>query len=270
MASRQMLPSFIGLGAQRAGTTWLYGCLAEHPEVFMSREKELYFFSKNYSLGHDWYAAHFADAASAKALGEITPDYMYRKPALERIATDLPNVSGVIVLRNPIDRAISAYALHVEQYPGLSFREAVDSDSRLIDRGFYTRHLETVYQYLPRENVKLLFYDDIASAPERLLDELFGFIGVSVGFRPSSIRKRVNRVIYPQLQSRLTRYRLGWTVDIVKRTPVGSWILRRHSKPRRQSRMVTDDDVRWMSQMYASEVASLSRLTGRDLEHWTV
>lgn len=69
-----MLPTFIGLGAQRAGTTWLYSCLAEHPEVFMSRKKELYYFSKNYELGREWYESQFAEAAGARARGEITPD----------------------------------------------------------------------------------------------------------------------------------------------------------------------------------------------------
>lgn len=264
-----MLPTFIGLGAQRAGTTWLYSCLAEHPEVFVSRKKELYYFSKNYALGREWYEAQFAEAGTAKARGEITPDYMYREIALERIARDMPEVASVIILRNPIDRAISAYALHAEKYQGLSFRQAADQDSRLVERGFYTRHLETVYRYLPRERVKVLFYDDIGSAPGRLLDELFAFIGVSTGFRPASIGKRVNRVIYPALQKRLQRYGLDWTVDAVKRTPVGGWIRRRHSQPRREGGTATPDDIRWMSRLYAPEVASLSRLTGRDLRHWT-
>jgi hypothetical protein len=87
---------------------------------------------------------------------------MYREIALERIARDMPEVASVIVLRNPIDRAISAYALHAEKYQGLSFRQAADHDKRLVERGFYTRHLETVYRHLPRERVKLLFYDDVA------------------------------------------------------------------------------------------------------------
>ena len=50
-----MLPSFIGIGAQRCGTTWLYESLAAHPEVYVSRPKELYFFTKNYMRGLDWY-----------------------------------------------------------------------------------------------------------------------------------------------------------------------------------------------------------------------
>jgi Sulfotransferase family len=76
-----MLPTFIGLGAQRAGTTWVYNCLVEHPEVFMTKKKELHFFYVNYGCGLAWYESQFTDAAGAKARGEMTPDYMYYEVA---------------------------------------------------------------------------------------------------------------------------------------------------------------------------------------------
>src|SRR6188508_2795579 len=130
-----MLPTFIGIGAQRAGTTWAYNCLAEHPQVFMTRKKELHFFYVNYSRGLDWYAAQFAGAGSAVARGEITPDYLYHPEALSNIARDVPDVRLFVILRNPIDRAVSAYALHAQRYAGLSFAQALAGDDELIDRG---------------------------------------------------------------------------------------------------------------------------------------
>ena len=60
-----MLPTFIGIGAQRAGTTWAYNCLAQHPEVYMTQKKELHFFYANYSRGLAWYAEQFAAAGDA-------------------------------------------------------------------------------------------------------------------------------------------------------------------------------------------------------------
>ena len=120
----RMLPTFIGIGAQRAGTTWAYNCLAEHPQVFMTRKKEQHFFYVNYSRGLDWYAAQFAGAGSAVARGEITPDYLYHPEALANIARDLPDARLFVILRNPIDRAVSAYALHAQRYAGQSFAQA--------------------------------------------------------------------------------------------------------------------------------------------------
>jgi hypothetical protein len=262
------MPTFVGLGAQRAGTTWLYNCLASHPEIFMSRKKELYFFSRNYERGLDWYREQFAEGAAAVARGEITPDYMYREDALRRLAADLPDVKALVMLRNPVDRAISAYALHPERYEGMTFRQAAEQVESLLDRGFYTRHLATIYRHVARDKVLLLFYDDIAAAPGRLLDQTFEFLGVRTGFRPPGISQRVNRVIYPGLQKFLRGSGLEWTVDVVKKTPLGGWIRRRHSTPRRETSVVSGDDLAWMRGKFAEEIVALSDLTGRDLRAW--
>jgi len=262
------LPTFVGLGAQRAGTTWLYTCLAAHPDIFMSRKKELYFFSRNYTQGLDWYRSQFAEGTDAAARGEITPDYMYREEALQRLSKDLPDAKAFVILRNPVDRAISAYALHPDRYAGMTFRQAAEKVESLLDRGFYTRHLATVYRYIPPERVLVLFYDDISAAPARLLDQLFAYLGVSTGFRPPGIGQRVNRVIYPEMQKFLQRARLEWTVDVVKGTPLGKWIRRHHSKPRRETAVVSDDDISWMKSKFADEIGRLSHMTGRDLSEW--
>ena len=128
-----MLPTFIGIGAQRAGTTWAYNCLAEHPQVFMTAKKELHFFYAHYDRGLAWYEEQFAGAGAAKASGEISPDYMYNTDALDNIARDLPDVKLFAILRNPIDRAISAYALRHERNEGMSFGEAISfSAARML------------------------------------------------------------------------------------------------------------------------------------------
>src|SRR6188474_1187691 len=88
-ARESMLPTFIGIGAQRAGTTWAYNCLAQHPDVYMSGKKELHFFYAHYSRGLAWYASQFAAAGDAVARGEISPDYMYNREALANIARDI-------------------------------------------------------------------------------------------------------------------------------------------------------------------------------------
>lgn len=263
-----MLPTFLGLGAQRAGTTWLHDCLAEHPQVFMSRKKELYFFHRNYDRGLQWYERQFDAAGEAVARGEITPDYMYRELALRRIAHDLPGVRCLIMLRDPIERALSAYALHHERYRGLSFRESAERHTDLIERGLYSRHLQVVFRYLDREQLRMLFYDDVVGQPGRLLDEVFEFIGVQPGFRPAAIGRRVNRVIYPGLQQSFVQLRLGWVVELVKRTPVGSWVRRRQSYARKQSGTATPADLRWLAAYYADDVRELASITGRDLSHW--
>lgn len=263
-----MLPTFIGLGAQRAGTTWAYNCLAEHPEVFMTKKKELHFFYVNYDRGLQWYESQFEEAGTAKARGEITPDYMYHEKALANIAKDVPGVKVFLILRNPVDRAASAFALHRERYRGLAFRQAVDEFPELLDRGMYARHLLLVQRYFPMDRLKVMFYDDLEEKPGQFLDELFGFVGVSNGFRPESLRTRYNRVIYPELQRWLLGKRLGWLIDGIKRSPAGEWIRARHATARRDESGLSREDLHALADRFRTDILQLSEMTGRDLRHW--
>jgi hypothetical protein len=267
-AETMMLPTFIGIGAQRAGTTWAYNCLAQHPEVFMSEKKELHFFYAHYERGIDWYAAQFAAAGAARARGEISPDYMYSREALANIARDLPAVRLFVILRNPVDRAISAYALRQERNEGVSFGEACRRFPGLVKRGLYCQHLDVIHEYFPRERVKVLLYDDLVARPGAFLDELFEFIGVRTGVRPAAMGTRYNRVIYPGLQKTLLGARLGWIIEAVKRTPAGAWVRRHNSRERRASGVASAADLAYLRAECADDVAELSRRLGRDLGNW--
>jgi hypothetical protein len=263
-----MLPTFIGLGAQRAGTTWAYNCLAEHPEVFMTKKKELHFFYVNYGRGLEWYESQFEGGGAARARGEITPDYMYHEAALSNIARDVPAARAFVILRNPVERAASAYALHSDRYRGMSFREAVERHPELLDRGMYARHLAVVRRYIPDDRLKILFYDDLKSDPQAFLDQLFAFVGVTPGFRPSSLGTRYNRVIYPGLQKWLLGSGLGWSIDLVKRTRIGAAIRARHAGARTDETGLNRRELGAIARQFADDVSQLSALTGRDLSHW--
>jgi hypothetical protein len=263
-----MLPTFIGIGAQRAGTTWAYNCLAEHPQVFMTKKKELHFFYVNYSRGLDWYRAQFDAAGDAIARGEITPDYLYHPVALRNIARDVPDVRVFAILRNPIDRAVSAFALHADRYAGQSFAEALARDPELIDRGLYARHLRHVLELYPRQRVAILFYDDLVDRPLAFVRDLYGFVGVDPAFTPASLGTRYNRVIYPRLQHVLLRAGAGWIIDGVKKTAIGDWVRARNQGPRRETGVATPADVAKLKAAFADDVSALGRIVGRDLDHW--
>lgn len=263
-----LLPTFIGVGAQRAGTTWVYNCLAQHPEVFVSAKKELHFFYAHYDRGLGWYAAQFAAAGPATARGEISPDYMYSRTALANIARDLPDVRLFAILRDPIDRALSAYALRQERNQGVAFGEACRRFPALVERGLYCRHLDVIAEYFPPQRVKVLLYDDLVGRPGAFLDELFAFIGVRTGVRPAAMGTRYNRVIYPRLQKALLGAGLGSIIDTVKRTPAGSWIRRHNSGGRRDTGVATAADLDYLRAAFADDVRELSRRLGRDLGIW--
>lgn len=263
-----MLPTFIGIGAQRAGTTWAYNCLAEHPEVYMTQKKELHFFYVNYGRGLEWYEQQFAGAEAYRARGEITPDYLYHEEALRNIAKDVPGVKLFVVLRSPVDRAISQYALHKDKVDRRPFAEVATPDSEFVDRGLYFKHLQKVHSLFPADRVKVLLYDDLERAPARFVAELYRYVGVDDAFRPPSLGTRYNRVVYPDLQKLLMRLKLGWLIDAVKRTSVGERIRRGNSGSRREEGTVTDADVRRLAAWFRDDVRQLEQMLGRDLSHW--
>ena len=103
------LPDFLGLGTQKGGTTYLHGLLAQHPQVQMAHPKELQFFSLHWSRGVAWYSRHFDAVAAGQSCGEVTPYYLFHPLAPERIHAVLPNAKLIVLLRDPVERALSQY-----------------------------------------------------------------------------------------------------------------------------------------------------------------
>jgi len=121
---------FLGLGAQKAGTTTLHAWLERHPALFLPDRKEVHYFSLHYAHGWPWYEQHFYRGLDAGLkCGEITPYYLFHPMAAERIAADLPAARLIILLRDPVERAISQYFHSVRLgFEPLSLREAVDHE----------------------------------------------------------------------------------------------------------------------------------------------
>ena len=85
------LPTFLFVGADKCGSTWLFKVLQQHPQCFVPAAKDIYFFDRYYGRGLQWYASFFSSAPrSARAIGELSHDYLYSEQAAERIASTLP------------------------------------------------------------------------------------------------------------------------------------------------------------------------------------
>ena len=110
-----MLPSFLILGAQRAGTSSLYNYLRQHPSLRLPRKKEMHFFDLYYMRGLKWYARQFPAFVfnRTKKTGEATPYYLFHPAVAERVANALPNVKLIALLRDPTVRAFSHFQMSV-------------------------------------------------------------------------------------------------------------------------------------------------------------
>jgi hypothetical protein len=181
------LPDFLGIGAQRAGTTWLDALLRSHPSLCLPlRRKELHYFDEHHARGPGWYAARFAHAPPGTLAGEVTPRYLFAPRAAERIAALLPEARLIAILRDPVERAYSQYALTVrdEAYAG-DFRRFLAERPDALERGLYHAQLARYSARFARERLCLLVFEEAVRDPARACRTLAGFLGVEAErFRP--------------------------------------------------------------------------------------
>ena len=104
----ERLPDFLVLGAQKGGTTTLQQLLSQHPGIFLPPKKEVHYFSKHWEQPTAWYAAHYVDADPKQRCGDITPYYLFHPEAPKRIHSLLPDAQLIVLLRDPVERALSA------------------------------------------------------------------------------------------------------------------------------------------------------------------
>lgn len=191
-------PTFIGIGVQKCATTWVYEVLAEHPQIGVSRPKELDFFSLHYARGLSWYESHFDHAACAgrKARGEISPSYFHTPDVERRIKAYAPDSRLILCLRDPVQRVLSNHAHEVRiggvDEKHLSLDACLERKPEYIEQGRYATHLKRWLRCFPLEQIFVILYDDIASSPEAVVRDLYAFLDVDGDFLPHVLHRRSN------------------------------------------------------------------------------
>jgi len=172
-------PNFIYIGANKAGSTWLYDVLARHPDVYMAPGKGLYFFSKHHERGLDWYRAHFENAGDEKIVGEISHSYMYSNDVWQRIAEMDPAIRLMVGLREPADRAFADYLDGVKN--GLihgDFETELEGEPPFLQRSHYTRYLTPYVEQFGRDSIHVGIFDELSANPNAYAKKIFAFLGI--------------------------------------------------------------------------------------------
>jgi hypothetical protein len=217
---------FVVVGVQKAGTTSLFEYLRQHPEITLPAGKEVPYFSHDalYALGWSTYMRKLAMVDPTHKWGTVTPHYLVggvyqssKKAELtsrydertvpQRIHDQLPNVRVIAILRDPVERARSHHRMMaMERLDSRSFDEAVDELLRpeALERarshpqektgyvawGEYGRTLAGYFDVFPREQILVVFADELEQAPAELLSRIHTFIGVKPDFEPENLGVR--------------------------------------------------------------------------------
>jgi hypothetical protein len=300
-----LLPTFLVIGAAKSGTTALHHYLRQHPDVFLPASQEPSFFSfegtrpdfrgpggiaASVNTGAvtdlDAYRDLFRPAGGRAARGEVSPVYLYWPGTAERILAHVPDVKLCVILRNPVDRAFSAYMHAVrEGKEPLEFPSALVAEPeriaqrwgflwRYADLGHYTEQLRRFYDVFPASQIHVGLYDDLQRDPVGVCASVQRFIGVDDGFRPD-VRVRHNVSGAPrsravqQLLSRKGPLRPLATgaAALVGRQRLRRWQVTLHNANLRTVEF--PEDVRAeLVDRFSAEIDELAGMIGKDLSHW--
>ena len=210
-------PDFVGVGAQRCGTTWWYRAIELHPEVqrVPASPKERNFFDR-------FASEPFTDRSvveyhrlfprrSGRPVGEWTPAYLHDfwvPPLLHRAA---PQARILVLLRDPVERYLSGVTADE------AGRRRSDFATSAFSRGLYHEQLLRVLDHFPRDRVLVLQYERCRDDPAGELERTYAFLGLDdTRFRPAILEERVNATRVPKLEpdkALLAALRAGYRRD---------------------------------------------------------
>jgi hypothetical protein len=309
------MPNFFIIGAQKAGTTSLYHYLKQHPQVYMSPVKEPFFFNHEIGPGGEVitesfggpdrsshpkcanlkeYRALFEGVRDEEAIGEASVLYIYAPGTAERIERHAPGAKAIALLRDPADRAYSAfkYALRLGAEPLSDFAQALqEEEGRIRDnwhyalhyrrRGLYYVQLKRYYEVFGRERMEVWLYEDLKEDPVGVAQSVFRFVGVDDSFVPDTSSKHNPASVPKNEAARLAIRFMNATFPVVRKivasAPVVRKIVPSAYKVRQLAnrRILTeespplDPEVRArLMEGYREDILRLQELIGRDLSAW--
>lgn len=273
---RQAPATFIGIGAQKCASTWLYGVLQQRPEVNMSKVKEVDFFSYYFDRGYEWYERNFEHSANSDHRGEISPSYFIHPNAAPRAATYNRNLKVFVTLRDPVARIYSNHLHEVRKGhisgSNLIFENALGNNPLYLEQGLYAAHLSRWFEYFPSQNIHVFFQEDINADSEGMARRVSDALGLaptenfldlraneSVRYRNAAVGETLWKV-----GSFARKNGMGQLVEGIKSLP---GIRQMRAKNRESIRDVVapmqQETEEELTQYYAEDVAKLQDLLER-------
>jgi hypothetical protein len=190
-------PTFMIVGAMKAGTSTLHATLSHHPEIFMTTPKELHAWDMPKPPPIDSYHMHFERGHGFPIRGESTPSYAYHPGTMERLAGYNPDLRLIFIMRDPVKRAISHinHSLRMRKLQQKDLFDELLADQRDMSRldarpfrlspygyharGLYHLQISRMHRHFDAKQIHLLRLEDLREAPQEELDRICDFLGAA-------------------------------------------------------------------------------------------
>jgi len=291
-------PNFFLLGATKSGTTSLHYYLEQHPELFLTKQKEPHFFDSDllFKKGYDWYLnEYFKKASGHKYSGEATPNYFHLPDIViprMKSAFGVHEPKFVVILRNPVDRCWSHYLHRVRKgtekenlYKALELE-----NDRLLAKpsawhgyyrdGLYGKLISKWFDQFSKSNFLFLFYEELNNV-ETLLSKIFSFLEIDSDVKiETNIKKNIasearSEFLKDWINGRLPAKNIALKpLKYIIRSHttqkrVADFIKRMSVKPLKDRKPEIPEELRrTLLGKYKSDIIQLQELVNRDLAHW--
>ncbi len=281
-ADRSSLPNLVVIGAGKTGTTSLHYYLGLHPQIFMSRVKELRFFTDGYDQGVEWYRSQFRAGRDHPIRGETSPQYTsYPRNAgvPARMHALIPDAKLLYVVRDPFARLLSHFVFLAAEEQLTDLDGALDpfDTNPYVAQSRQCWQLEQYLPYYPLSRILVVSAEELRRARRATLARVFVFLGVDDAFDSRELDAELNvtdvarrhRGRISRLVNAAAAWRPGRFVPPSIGLPVRNAALRLFSRPVARPRMDPALEQR-LRALFADDATRLRRLTGLRLEEWSV
>ncbi len=278
-----LTPNFFIVGTPKSGTTSLFHYLQEHPEVFLPELKEPHFFSCP-EVNNTYYKTKIVDSKEEyltlyqstktyKAIGDLSSSYLFNKESASRIKVFNPKAKIIIVLRDPVERAISHYLMDVNLgYINVSFKEVLKNKNKhkkfyqeYVELGFYEKQIERYKNHFPDSQIKIILSSSLFTDTLGILKETYNFINVSTTFTPD-FKKRHNQY----RESRFDFLNFFLKSNIIKNVIPST--LKARLKPlifnQEAEKPNLEFEKQLLKEIYKKSIAETETLISQDLTSW--
>lgn len=284
------LPNFILIGVQKAGTTSLYDWIAQHPDVYGPKGmKDFPFFCNDeyYKNGLKWFSKFFRDHHGEKIIFHGYVNHIYNNMSAQRIYDYKKDIKLLLILRNPIERAYSAFwymrKIGIETLK--TFEEAIDIEDKrksgnyrernnltYIDHGFYYKQLINFYKFFSKSQIFIAFFEDIKENRENLIKKIYNFLEVDENFVPLFNVENPSGVPRIGLIQRILSKKIAppYIKDLIpldKRILIKDFLMNLNVKKVNYS-PIKLETKRNLINTYRDEILRLEDLLGIDLSGW--